>query len=476
MATLGNNVFAAHVRITLGVLRNGSPADVVRTARESSLAPKYHFSGVRYADALNGDPTAFAPACPSPVLLEAQVRAAFSTIVEADVASAQASHDAANGVFDAAASRTSSAANPANRLEAIALGSVATALVFCYKLAEVDLVDTESLPAKLAVVAPVSATGRAGYAALLATISAGWTVTLASGHDRAAATAEELVMLDMPALSAVEVDLAYAMMSMGQVAPVRAGAQLFIDGHHYLSDPNASARHRAIEREVLGRCGTECVNVWRANTMLLRNCVWHAACHSVKADVLQGFAEDADMPARLEATGYGSMSIGLPAQEDLFNRAHSYLAVYTHVHQTAAAHDHTITLDRLRGTVQALQSIPRRSALTGIRPALPGIPAGPWPPGCNTRAKALKLYLEPALADAEPVAAWMFGFFREICSRAGIRSNSPEGSLLRSYSLKRAVGNFLGESNRAQEMFAARARFVRAQAEEGHLEKYVGHA
>jgi len=476
MATLGNNVFAAHVRITLGVLRNGSPADVVRTARESSLASKYHYSGVRYADVLAGDANAYAPACPSPVLLEAQVRAAFSTIVEADLAAAQAAHDPATGVFDAAASRASATANPANRLEAIALGSVTTALVFCYKLTQADLIDTESIPAKLSVTAPASAADAAGYAALLAMVSAGWTVALASGHDLATATEAELVMLNMPGLSAVEVDLAYAMMSMGQAAPVRSGAQLFIDGHHYLSDPNSSARHRAIEREVFGRCSSECVNVWKANTMLIRNCVWHASCHSVKADILQGFAEDADMPARLDATGYGSMSIGLPAQEDLFNRANSYLAVHTHVAQTAAAHEHVITLDRLRATVQALQSIARRGTLTGIRPALPGIPAGPWPPGCDTRAKALKLYLEPALADAEPVAAWMFGFFREICSRAGIRSNSPEGSLLRSYSLKRAVGNFLGESNRAQEMFAARARFVRAQAEEGHLEKYVGHA
>lgn len=476
MATLGNNVFAAHVRITLGLLRNGSPADVIRTARESSLAPKYHYSGIRYQDALAGSAATFDPACPSPVLLEAQVRAAFSTLVEADVATAQASHDPANGVFDAAVARASAAANPANRLEAIALGSVSTALVYCYKLTDADLVATESMPAKLSVAPPANPGTAAGYAALIATISAGWTVGLASGHALVDATAEELIMLNMPALAATEVDLAYAMMSMGQVAPVRAGAQLFLDGHHYLSDSNASARHRAIEKEVLGRCSSDSVNLWRANTMLLRNCVWHAACHSVRADVLLTFAEDPDMPARLDATGYGSMSIGLPAQEDLFNRANSYLAVHTHVQQTAAAHDHTITLDRLKLTVQALQSINRRGALTGTRPALPGIPAGPWPPGCNTRAKALKLYLEPALADAEPVAAWMFGFFREICSRAGIRSNSPEGSLLRSYSLKRAVGNFLGESNRAQEMFAARARFVRAQAEEGHLEKYVGHA
>jgi hypothetical protein len=210
--------------------------------------------------------------------------------------------------------------------------------------------------------------------------------------------------------------------------------------------------------------------------MMLRNAVWHAACHPVLATVLQEFAEDPEMPARLDATGYGSFSVGLPAQEDLFNRAGSYIAVLTQVRQTAAAHGHTLSLDALIETRDTLLTIGRGAALPVARPDLPGLQGGAWPAGCDTRAKVLKRYLEPALNTAEPVAAWMFGFYREICARGGIRASSPEGSLLRSYSLKRAVANHLGEANRAQEMFAARSRFIRAEGEKGNLETYTGQA
>jgi hypothetical protein len=280
----------------------------------------------------------------------------------------------------------------------------------------------------------------------------------------------------MAAMSEAEAELAYALFSMGQAAPVRAGAQLFTDAHHYHSDPDSSARHRAIEREVIGRLSTEARNLWRANVMVLRNAVWHAAIHPVNTGLLQLLAEDADMPARLDATGYGSMSVGLPAQEDLFSRAGSYTAVYNQVLQTATAHGHTVSIADLTATVLALSALPRRGALPAQRPALPGQPAAPWPAGCNTRAKALKAFLEPALNKAEPVAAWMFGFYKEICARAGIRASSQEGSLLRSYSLKRAVANYLGEANRAQEMFSARARYIRTEAEKGNLENYTGNA
>jgi hypothetical protein len=170
------------------------------------------------------------------------------------------------------------------------------------------------------------------------------------------------------------------------------------------------------------------------------------------------------------------MSVGLPAQEDLFSRAGSYTAVYNQVLQTATAHGHTVSIADLTATVLALSALPRRGALPAQRPALPGQPAAPWPAGCNTRAKALKAFLEPALNKAEPVAAWMFGFYKEICARAGIRASSQEGSLLRSYSLKRAVANYLGEANRAQEMFSARARYIRTEAEKGNLENYTGNA
>jgi len=480
MAALDANVFATHTQVTLGLLRNGPAVDVARTARESSIDPKYFFTGIRWRNALIGDLATHNPPCPVAVLLQAQICSAFVAITDEAVRKADAAHIAAAapgaGVFDPVAARATAAGDANNRADAIAIGSVHASLVQSFQIVEADLNATEVGPAIFEVTPPVAYTGAGLCATAMRTIDAGWTVTLVSANVTGATTVSETIGLNMAAMSAVEVEISFACMSMGQASPVRAGAQLFEDGHHYHSDAEGSARHKAIEREVTSRLGPEARTVWKANVMRFRNAIWHAGPHVVSGDVLQGFAEDNNMPARLDATGYGSMSVGLPAQEDLFRRAGSYTAVYNQTNQTAIAHGHTISIATLTATVTALSALPRRGALAPVRPALPGLPGAAWPAGCDTRAKALKLYLEPALDAAEPVAAWLFGFYKEICSRAGIRASSQEGSLLRSYSLKRAVANYLGESNRAQEMYTGYARYIRTQAEGGHMETYTGNA
>jgi len=482
MTTLNNNVFANHTSITLGSLRNGAAANVARTARDSSLAVKYHYTAIRWDAAFSGNAANLQVPCPDTVLFEANTREAFRTLVEASVEADRTTH-AANttqgaAIFDADVSRTAARASATNRLEAIALGAVRTSLVKSYHVVNADLRATESGPAILRVTAPAAAANDVDYATRMRSTTHDWEIGLVSGNGGTTMTDAEETCMTMTPLTAAEVDLAFALMSMGQVAPVRAGAQLFEDGHHYHSDGTSSARHVAIEREVLGKLTTDGRTIWKANTMLLRNVVWHASIHPIDSNVLIGLAEDADMPDRLDATGYGSFSVGLPAQEDLFNRAGSYIAVYNQVNQTATAHNHTISIAKLSATATALFAVGRGrgGTLPTLRPALPDLPEAAWPAGCDTRAKALKMFLEPALDAAEPVAAWMFGYYKEICSRTGIRTGTQEGSLLRSYSLKRAVANFLGEANRAQEMYSARARYIRTQSEAGALETYTGSA
>merc|ERR1712038_1419043 len=135
-----NNVFTNHTQITLGFLRNGAANDVARTARDYSLAAKYHYSSIRYAAALAGNEATRDPACPDIVIFEANAREAFHTIVEAAVADAYAAHAAAAGAnagaapFDEDAARTAAAASAPNRLEAIAIGAVRTSLARSYRI------------------------------------------------------------------------------------------------------------------------------------------------------------------------------------------------------------------------------------------------------------------------------------------------------------------------------------------------------
>lgn len=485
MTTLKDDVFGNHAPVSLGRLRNGAASAVTRTARESSISAKYFYNGVRYREEIGGDASAFRTACPAIVLFEAQFRNTLYAIIEAAVEEGKAAHKAAQAAggptggnpFDEAAARAQASASANNRLEAIAIGAARTSAVLSFEITAADLRATESSDCVFNVVAPAAYASEVAYLAAARTATAGWTVKLARNTTGSPATAAEKAALGAKALTADECDLAFAMMAIGQVSPVRAGAQLFTDGHHYLSDPAASARHRAIETEVMGGVSQGAKNLWTGNIMLLRNAVWHAAIHPIETGVLQSFAEDPNMPARLENTKFGSFSVGLPAQEDLFRRAGSYLAVLKQVGTTAADHGHEVSLDELRQTVIALGNIGRAGAsLPTNRPDLPGIPGGAWPNGCDTRAKVLRLYLEPALDKAEPVAAWLFGYYKSICERGGIRANSQEGSLLRSYSLKRAVTNHLAEAVRAQEMFSAVQRNLKAQGDEGKLSLYTGHA
>lgn len=478
MATLPNNVLDNHSQITLGFLRNGAASDVSRTARESSLPSRYHFSGIIHTATILGNATTRVPPCPFSTILETQIRNAFAQLIRAQVDEDRIAHasSAATGAFDEDAAVATAIANPAARLEAIGLGAVHAALVASFRIAAAEFRATERRGALLVVIPPAGLPDDAAYNAAMVTIDRGWVVRVARNVGTADLTLYEAAAVNFTTMTTDEAELAFTIAAIGQVSPVRAGAQLSTDGHHYHSDSESSSRHRAIEKEVLARASAAVKAVWRANTALLRNVVWWASVHGVGVGFLMSFGEDEDMPERLNATGFGSFSVGLPAQEDLFNRAGSYMAVLIQVAQTATAHGHVVKLDSLNATVTALRGLPRRGALPANRPALPGKPAAPWPAGCNTRAKALKLFLVPALDAAEPVAAWLFSYYREICSRSGIRSSSLEGSLLRSYSLKRAVANYLGEANRAQEMFSANVRFLRAEADKGKLEAYSGSA
>lgn len=482
MAEIPDDVFANVLRVVAGNLRNGDPATIARTARASSIPAKYYWNAPVWSNAFNGNPANREAPLPAGVLIDACIRSAFGRLVQESVRDAETAHILANAGNAAAPAfvpgpiRDAARANPALRVEAILIGGARAAAIYSYAITQADLIATESRPAILAFDPPGAVVDDDAYAHALENPTAGWSVRLASGNAANNVAAEEADVIAFPGLSVAEFGLAFAAFSIGQASPVRAGAQLYMDGHHYHSDESSSARHRAIETEVLGKSDAEARALWTANRQMARNAVWHAAIHPIIPGVLQAFAEDGMIVERLNATGFGSMSVGLPAQEDLFRRAGSYTAVLDSVRPVLARHGHDVKLARLEAAVTALQSLPRTGALPATRPALPDQPAAAWPAGCVTRAQALNLFLLPYLTAAEPVAAWLFGFYSEICANAGIRRNTQEGSLLRSYSLRRAQANHVAQFNEAQNMYRQRARMVRAAADAGQVETYVAEA
>lgn len=518
MAQVFANVYATHTPINLSRIRNGALADITRTSRVSSIPEKYHFNGIRYFADLDGNAATRRVPCPPTVLFEAQFRSAFSNIVECNVAAEAAAvqrnavpgnaagNQAAQGgaaanagaqvnanqgvaaqgagaaagqapagnagqaAFDEDAVRARERALLVNRLEAIAIGAVRTTLVLSYTVSEADIRVTERKNALLRVVAPAAAADEQAFANRMSSITRDWVIELAANvrnHERDN-------MAYAANLSAVEAELAFSIMAIGLASPVRAGIQLMLDGHHYHSNASDSSRHRTIEKEVLSKMTQPAIDLWKANEQMFRNAIWHASIHPVVDEVLEAFAQDLEVAAKLTKAGYGSMAVGIPAKEELVRRAEAFIAVYTQVRMTAQAHGHVLDISALENRLAALTRLPMRGPLLGNAPAELGLPNDAWPAEIDTRAKAIKTYLEPVLNRNEPIASWMFGFYRAICDDAGIRRTTTEGSLLRSYSLNRAMQNFIGEANRAQTMYAARQKFLRAQAADGHLELYTG--
>lgn len=279
--------------------------------------------------------------------------------------------------------------------------------------------------------------------------------------------------MGMTPLTAAEAEVAFYALAMGQSAPLRAGAQLYIDGHHYHSNPEASRRHAATEREVLGTATADASGLWRSNIGLFRDVIWHASVHPLEESRLTRWAEDPHIIELLAQTGYGTMSIGLPAVEDVVRRGDAYIALITAIAPSLAGAGHVLTTTNLTSTLAMIKKLPRHGNLSGRRPAFAGNPEGAWPTEVTTRADAITAYLEPVLRDAEPSIAWVYGYYSASLGGGGAVQAAGQSTLLDSYALRRAAGNYAASTLSGQTAWATRMRYVRNEADEGRLERYT---
>jgi len=487
MALVPDANYATVGRITVGGLRNGIPGQIRKCNRQAAIDAKWFFGSPRYDPAWDGNAANFAPELPANVLMHACIVSAAGQYGATVEANAVAAHAAAAAVAAAAggaappplvarAAGTAALADVRVRGTLIALGASRAASIHAYRITDADIKVSERVAPVYQLNAPAPGANAAALAAANATPTGGWTISLVTGVGPA--TDAEVYGHGFPALSDAEGDAAAMAFSMGLAAVTRAGDMLLTENHHYFSSAEKRRRHAAIEKEVLGLSTDLAKNVWAANTAAFQDAIWHKNPHPLEDDFLTAMAAEPEAARKLgeDGAGFGSMTVGLPSQEDLVNRAGSYLAVLDAVGPTAANDGHNVTLDATRTARDAVLLWPRRNVgAAGADPPCPAAIAvgGAWPAGVTDRRSAAKIVLAPILDAAAPVASWLFGYFHSVCDDAGISSRSEQGSLLRSYSLKKARAMHLPMHTQAMEARRLSKRYAKAQADEGNLEKFT---
>jgi hypothetical protein len=486
MANINAARYAGIPAIEASKVRNGTVAGTTATVRGAAIFDEYSWVLPSHAAALDGTAAVGAvaaiPECPSSVQIMASISLAASRFVEihrrehnAAVAAAQAANNAAPTAVggadpnDQAAYGTAILGVEENRLKVICLGAARAGTSCTYDITAADLIPAE---------ADQGAYGAAYQIAY--TAGAGWTVSAeaaAAGPTEAEARGNAL-----PDLSVVEKELASLCYTIGTLSPPRTGYNLVKQGpaHHYLSGGGQHNREDATEKELLTTCSSELQALWRANAPIFRDMVWHKANHPINVGLLKGFAKSDNVAGILEEMGIGTATVGLPAIESALAKISSYGDVIDKVSPALSQDGDTVQMgyvamaklgmelwtDPENGAQQVIPQAPQGYAPDG------GV-AGTWPAGVVDRKTAIKKFAEPLLAKAEGGVAHMFGYLQAMCEANSVSKNSPEGSILRSYSLKRLKGKQLMMVNKGSAAFLERRRAARARAEDGEIDVYT---
>jgi hypothetical protein len=314
--------------------------------------------------------------------------------------------------------------------------------------------------------APAALGDQAAYNAALATKTAGWTANLSSGNTAGGMTEEERTAQEMDRLTDVEREVSANFFILGTAAPPRAGAVHIKTTHHYLSDTDNRRRHLACEKQVRAAESPDARSWMAQDATIWRDMLWHKSIHPIKVEVLENLAASPTTAERLEASGYGAFAVGIPAQENFIARAGSYVAVRNATFDNIRASQSHVDFPKLMRMYAVFETMPRNIAGTVIA-EWPGKPAGMPPATVTTRKDAVMLWLKPELESCAARSAWMFGWYREVCSRLSIRTNSQEGSLLRSYSLRKAMETHMPMAAEGQNAYTAYVRSMRVAVDDG---------
>lgn len=446
--------FPTQIRNLSCNLRNGAAAGILPAAREASIASEYWYLPVTLPgevaeDVANG--IAAAEAVRPSDAIEAYIRSYFGIIAAATVPPRNTA--IAVGDPDPAVDTAITAAgtSPVVRLKAITLGTARASIEDSWNIGVNEWSSTETHGASLVTVnRVVPAPG--------AVVPAGGELTLAAALRNPFNQMEVDFANGMTAITGQEWEYIFTIYQLAKVAPVLAGCQLLENNHHYLSSNTKATQ--AVEEQLFGSLEpTDPTSAtWRANTVLIRDLVWHKAPHVVVTNVLTGLAIDDDVPLRLESAGLGSGAVRLPYIESKVRAAKAMIAVDTQVRMSTRAAGHKVGIPTLRAAVEILDTLGHQLAgaynLAGYT-------------NCTTRLDFVNGPLVTIMALSESVVAWEAGWYKSLLEAGSV--NLSRNSVMQAYSIKRIVNTYAAQTadgSTARELWG---RAQKSAAEKGDI-------
>jgi len=329
------------------------------------------------------------------------------------------------------------------RLEAIALGAARTGIRAYWRIDQTSVAATEASANEVFTVR-VDQSGEPTAIRLPAG------VTDANGN----ITLETVLAMNMTDLSEMEQEFAFMCFSFGAAAYVLAGCELLESGHHYLTSNIKPTR--AVERQMLGAVSDAVKAAWNGHLTTLRDIVWHKTIHPLMSNDMRAMASNADVPAKLDKAGLGSVAVRLPYTGGALRGAKAMYAVFRAVTVVCAEAGYVVEMPKLANAITYMETFDDANPLeteTGITPV--------------DSYAAISDYLRPVMADAEPFIAWCAGMLKGVNEDA--EDTTTNNTLLAAKSVEKAMKNHIASVGLGRNSYVNYKRFVRANIEKGNL-------
>jgi hypothetical protein len=361
-------------------------------------------------------------------------------------------------------------ADTSTRIIAVGLGAARAAVASTHGITAAELKPVESRAAWFVITPPAATHNAAVLQNTYRHPTHGWTYQVTAGLP----AWDNEIALSAPALTDIECRVTPLCFMIGMAAPTRGGEMLIKADHHYLSDADSRKRHLAIEKEVLAKFSQAVKAYWRTNKTVLQDAIWHKSIHAAKEIWLTEMAMDTTVIENL-GEDFGTMAVGLPAREDVLRKAGSYTQVAGQVTSLMASHGTVVDTRAFDNAVAWMSATPTTGNIPDDARNFEGagnLLALPLVAVAGDRKALLKQWFSKVLEAAASDVAFCFGYYKQLAMDTGIRINSEEGSLLRSYSLKKLYTSHLPSISSGTELCRLVRRRKKDQLEDGRLPVY----
>lgn len=204
----------------------------------------------------------------------------------------------------------------------------------------------------------------------------------------------------MPDFTRDEEDVMHALFQMSMGVVPLAGLSILSTGHHYLS--SNSAPTDAVMKQVLS-VSSDPVKAWfAADSVEVKDAIWHKAAHPVTSNHLIGQALSREVAKRLTDSQMGSASVRLPFSEPEMKAARAMVAIVQNVQLPVTQVNGVLAVPALVAAIASVERFVVRQA-----DVAPGTVADA--PGILNRADAVTMLLIPAMTMSATAVGYALG-------------------------------------------------------------------